>query len=59
MALIALLNVGKGSHQCWKPKLEGLKVYFGSCSGKEKWGAPLYSHCIRTVATLQRLDSRN
>lgn len=32
---------------------------FGNCSGKEKWGAPLYRHCLRTVATSQRSDYRN
>lgn len=26
---------------------------------KKSRGAPLYSHCVRTVATLQRLDYRN
>lgn len=59
IAPIALVNVGKGLHQRWNPQLEALSMYFGNCSGKEKWGAPLYSHCIRTVVTLQRLDYRN
>lgn len=34
-------------------------MYFGARSGKEKWSAPLYRHCTRTVATLQRLDYPN
>lgn len=37
----------------------GSGVYFGASSGKEKWSAPLYRHCMRTVATLQRLDYPN
>lgn len=37
----------------------GSGVYFGACSGKEKWSAPLCRHCMRTVATLQRLDYPN
>lgn len=37
----------------------GSPVYFGASSGKEKWGTPLCRHCMRTVATLQRLDYPN
>lgn len=59
IAPIALVNVGKGLHQRWNPQLEALRMYFGNCSGKEKWGAPLCSHCVRTVATLQGLDYRD
>lgn len=43
----------------WKSEKRGSGVYFGVCTGKEKWKAPLYRHCMRTVATLQRLDYPN
>lgn len=55
IALIPLVNLEKGARilEMWA---RGSGVYFGVCSGKEKWGAPLYRHCTRTVAALQRLD---
>lgn len=59
IAPILLFNVGEGLREQWNSELEGLRMYFGNGSGKEKWGAPLYSHCMRTVATLQRSDYRN
>lgn len=43
----------------WAEGLRGSGVYFGPSSGKEKWGAFLYRHSTRTVATLQRLDYSN
>lgn len=47
---------GAGVLEIWA---RGSGVNFGACSGKEKWSAPLYRHCMRTVATLQRLDYQN
>lgn len=59
IAPIPLVNVGKRLHERENSDLEGLRMYFGNCSGKGKWRAPQYSHCMRTVATLQRLGYRN
>lgn len=57
--LIALVRLKKKVPGYWKSGLGGSGVYFGAGSGKEKWGAPLCRHCMRTVATLQRLDYPN
>ena len=59
--IIALIPLVKGERvagvlEIWA---RGSGVYFGASSGKEKWSAPLYRHCMRTVATLQRLDYPN
>lgn len=58
IALIPLVRGerGAGVLEIWA---RGSGVYFGACSGKEKWSAPLYRLCMRTVATLQRLDYPN
>lgn len=58
IALIPLVRLekGEGVLEIWA---RGSGVYFGTCKGKEKWGASLYRHCMRTVATLQRLDYPN
>lgn len=58
--IIALIPLVKGERgagvlEIWA---RGSGVYFGASSGKEKWSAPLY-HCMRTEATLERLDYPN
>lgn len=60
-SIIALIPLVRGERRAGVLKIwaKGSGVYFGACSGKEKWSAPLYRHCVRTVATLQRLDYSN
>lgn len=55
ITLIPLVNTGNCVRvlETWA---RGSGVYFGDTAGKKKWSAPLYRHCMRTVATLQRLD---
>ena len=55
IAVIPLVRGGAGVLEMGK----GLRGVFWSLFRKRKWSSPLYRHCMRTVATSQRLDYPN